>query len=142
MTTLLQTAKKLGVDFDFNQRREILETYGSKCDFEVGNYRFISAGDIDEIMVEELSNDEYVLGCFNASFLARFLDIDEAAVKAIQDAEAFEALGKIVLSNADMKELAQNYASADGYGHHFAHYDHETHEIKLGDEDFYFFRTN
>jgi hypothetical protein len=108
----------------------------SDDDFEVNGHRFIRRDAIAEIQREELSSDLYILGCFNADFLAGILDIDIDAIKAIQDAGAFEALGKLVLPHID--EIQAKYSSVDGYGHHFAHYDGEEHEIG----DYYAFRIN
>lgn len=108
-------------------------------------YRFISSEEIDEIQQSELTYDEYVLGCFNASFLAGLdnMPLDYDTIKTMQESEAFEALGKIILSNSELlKELQADYVSADGYGHHFAGYDHEQHEVVIGDTLYYVFRTN
>lgn len=103
------------------------------------NYRFIAADDIDEIMQNELGDDLYVLGCFNASFLASVTRLPFKAIKAIQDAEAYEALGELLSSMNFVEAIAHAYAAADGYGHHFAHYDSAT--IEIG-PDLYAFRTN
>jgi hypothetical protein len=107
-------------------------------DFEVGNYRFISQDKIDEIQCEELASEEYVLGCFTDWFLADVLELDVDVIQAMQKAEAFEALGKMVLSMDKLEELQQSYVSSDGYGHHFSHYDHS--EEELG--NYYVFRVN
>ena len=40
------------------------------------DWRFIREDAIDAIMQDELSADEYILGCFNDWFLAHVLDID------------------------------------------------------------------
>jgi hypothetical protein len=42
----------------------------SEDDFEVNGVRFISDDEIDIIQCEELESDLYILGCFNAGFLA------------------------------------------------------------------------
>jgi hypothetical protein len=47
----------------------------------------------------------------------------------------------LMLSNKKgMKKLQSRYAQEDGYGHHFAHYDGETHECTINGEDYFFFR--
>jgi hypothetical protein len=106
-------------------------------DFEAGNHRFIHEDDIDEIMQDELSSDEYILGCFNDFFLADVLDIDINVIEEMQAAEAFEAIGKLVISLGKLGELQQQYVSADGYGHHFSSWDGS--EEQLG--DYYIFRV-
>ena len=98
-------------------------------DFEVDGYRFIREDEIDEIQQDELSGDEYMLGCFNAWFLADVIGVDEDAITAMQQAEAYEAIGKLILSGGHLQRLQERYASADGYGHHFSHYDGSEEQI-------------
>lgn len=108
--------------------REVLENIlDGNDDFEVNNVRFISDDSIDSIQQNELSSDLYCLGCFNADFLAGYLPIDAEDIKNIQDAGAFEAIGKMVLQV--IGEVQKGYASTDGYGHHFNHYDFNEDEI-------------
>jgi hypothetical protein len=105
-------------------------------DFEVEDFRFIRKGMIDEIQCNELSSDLYILGCFNAWFLADVTGMPVAAFEAMQKAEAYEAAGECALPY--IKELQRQYAAMDGYGHHFAHYDGNEHEI----DEYYAFRVN
>ena len=111
-------------------------------DFTVGDYRVIAEPHIDKIMQDGLASDEYTLGCFNSWFLASILDIDEEVITACQEREAFEAVGKMVLSMGKLEELQQEYVSADGYGHHFAHYDGHTHEFTANGVNYYAFKVN
>ena len=62
---------------------------GGENDFEVNNVRFINGGDIDQIQQEELSNDLYTLGCFNANFLASILGSDQDVIEARREVDAF-----------------------------------------------------
>ena len=93
------------------------------------DWRFIHEDDIDAIMQDELKSDEYILGCFNDWFLANILDIDVDVIQAMQKSEAFEAIGKLVISMGKIEELQSEYVQADGYGHHFGSYDGETYEL-------------
>ena len=105
--------------------REVVEGINNDTvDFEVDNVRFIHGDHIDIIQQEELESDLYLLGCFNAPFLSGVLDIDQDVIETMQEAEAFEALGKLIISMGRLKELQQQYSSADGYGRHFNHYDY------------------
>jgi len=120
--------------------REVFDNiYDKEPDFEVDGVRFIDADCIDDIQQEELSGDEYMLGCFNSWFLADILGIDEDVILAMQKAEAFEAIGKLVLSMGKLEELQKEYAAADGYGHHFNHYDGEEEELIVGKAHYYVF---
>lgn len=137
MTTLLtygRYSRNLGIDV-----RDVLEHITDNYDdFEVDGYRFIKAKAIDEIMKFELEGDEYILGCFTPSFLHCVTGIDSDVFEAMQEAEAFEAIGKLILSGDHMDTLVNEYICHDGYGHHFAHYDGNEDEIG----DYYVFRTD
>lgn len=63
-------------------------------------------------------------------FLAQVTGIDQDAIEAMQKAEAYEGIGKLVISLAKIEELQQQYVSADTYGHHFNAWDHS--EIEIG----------
>jgi hypothetical protein len=132
--TLLQQVRELPVD----DKLSVVRAMKDESDFEVDGYRFIHENVIDSVQQTELSNDEYILGCFNASFLSGIINIDQDVIVAMQHAEAYEAVGKLVISLGYLADLQAEYSSADGYGHHFAHYDHEEHNIN----DFYYFRVD
>lgn len=120
----------------------------SDCDpdldeFEANAFRFIKRSEIDEIMLDELGNDEYVLGCFNASFIAPIFNLPVAAVEAIQKGEQYEAMGQIMLNNSEgMKELQRQYVQVKGYAHHFAHYDSNEYECTINGTNWLFFRVS
>ena len=95
-------------------------------------WRYIHSGVVDDVLVEELEQDPYYLGCFNPDFLSRVTGLSEEIIKIIQKAEAFQDLGQWIIEQCLLEELAGEYAAADGYGHHFAHYDGETVELAGG----------
>lgn len=103
-------------------------------DFQVnlgGNeWRFIQESAIDSILKEELEADPYMLGCFAASCIANNSDIDKELVEIIQGAEAYENLGQHLIDNDCVEGMADDLASMDGYGHHFASYDGATNELR------------
>lgn len=114
-------------------------------DLNISEYRFISSEVIDEIQCEELSCDEYALGCFNAGFLAGLdnMPLDYDALVSLQQTGAYAAIGKIILGIYGLlKELQSEYSKIDGYGHYFAGYDGEEHEVVIGEDTYYVFRTN
>ena len=125
-------------NLDINPRDAYENIITDTADFEVDNYRFICADDIDKIQQDELSSDEYMLGCFQAWFLADILDAPVQAIEAMQKAEAFEAIGTWIIEADKIEELQESFASTDGYGHHFNHYDFGEEEIL----NYYVFRTN
>jgi hypothetical protein len=102
------------------------------------HWRMIHEDQIDALMCEELAADEYVLGCFNASFLQGILGIPMGTIERMQAAECYEAVGMLIISMGKLEELQREYVEADGYGHHFAHYDFEEHMVG----DYYLFKTN
>lgn len=124
-------------DFDFDAIMEVIqEMNDANEDFEVNDYRFIHTDEIDQIQQDELTGDLYILGCFTDWFIAETTNIDLAVIQALQKAEASEELGKLM--EPHIEEIQSKYASMDGYGHHFNHYDGN--EIELG--DYHIFRTN
>lgn len=109
---------------DAGTLREFIDNVrAEETDFEVDTFRCIHEDAIDEVQKEELGNDLYVLGCFNAQFLASATGIPQEAVEALQKAEAYEALGTLIVSMDKLDDVQRGYCSADGYGHHFNHYD-------------------
>jgi len=120
--------------------REILENIiDSTDDFEVDNVRFIKSDSIDKIQQEELKDDLYLLGCFNSGFLSDILGIDYDVLDTMREAEAFEAIGKLILSLDKLKDLQAEYSSIDGYGHHFNSYDHSEDEFEISNVSYYVF---
>ena len=112
--------------------REVVQNVlDGEDDFEVDNVRFISDDEIDSIQEDELACDDYVLGCFNACFLADILEIEQDVVEAMQKAEAFEAIGKLVKSLGRLGDLQAAYSNDDGYGHYFNSYDSGEEEITI-----------
>ena len=127
-------------DFDIETVREMFDN--SDHDMEDGNYRIIDSDSIDEIMQEELKSDLYILGCFNANFLANILGISTKAIEMFQKSEAYKGIGELIISGGHLEELQEDYVSADGYGHHFAHYDGNEYEIEINGNNYYIFKTN
>lgn len=102
----------MGCDNDFN------------IDFDGREYRVISNDEIASVMADELSGDEYILGCFNADFLSGIIGIPSDAVQRIQNADCFEAIGMIITADDEkLGKLVDEYIRADGAGHHFSSYD-------------------
>jgi hypothetical protein len=136
---LINFLKDLG--FETNDFKEVYENIqDEEIDFEVNNYRFINSDNIDEIQQEELLSDTYILGCFNADFLSDIIKVPYKAILALQKADCYSELGEICEDY--IQEIQEEYARLDGYGHHFAHYDHNEHELRINDQMFHVFRIN
>jgi hypothetical protein len=103
-------------------------------------YRLICDKAIDGIMADELTSDEYTLGCFAAWFIADITGLDYAMVERAQESENFELLGALMAQK--IGAVVERYASEDGYGPHFAHYDGDEREVQAGEDMIYIFRTN
>ena len=119
---ILEMIQDLQLDINRDEVREIERYIESENDFyvEIGReeYRFINEDEIWDIYVEGIKDitEECYLGGF---------DTDKHWWIAI-----------------DWEKTAKNCYDADGYGHHFASYDGNEHEYKLGEENYYIFRTN
>jgi hypothetical protein len=144
---LFSEIKKLVQDYDMDRADLELfidEVFFGEGDFTIGKYRFINENEIDLIMIDELSSDEYMLGCFNSWFIADILNINSDVIEEMQKAEAYTAIGKLIISLGKMRELVEAYASADGYGHHFNSWDGSEDHISFDDtslDGYYVFRN-
>jgi len=133
-----QFLNEIGCDFD-----EFMENYDNdNSDFEIGKYRFIHEDEIDDIQVEEMKSDSYVLGCFADWAICDASDLSYDIVQALQESEQFELIGQHLIDNDCVEELQQTYVANDGYGHYFAHYDLETLEDILTETGYCVFRVN
>lgn len=138
----IKTIYRFAEDCGISYWKDIVENIcNEEEDFEVERYRFIHEDAIDKIQQEELESDPYILGCFNADFIAHNTDLSYDIVKALQEADKFEALGQHIIDNDYVADMQSEYARLDGYGHHFAHYDGETLEDLL-EFGYYVFKVN
>lgn len=105
-------------------------------------YRFIHEDLIHGILVEELKADNYLLGSFKSDFLATVTGLDASIFTALQDANAYEGIGKLLKGLGCIDRLASLYVHADGYGNHFASYDCEENLVETPLGWLYVFRIN
>ena len=127
--TLDKIAEQVKILIGDNYQKAVAEMSQNVDDIFVGDYRFIHEDAIDDILADELSSDEYVLGCFNASFIASVTKWPIVLIEAAQKGDQFEAIGKAIINGHFLQEMAEQYAKSDGYGHHFARYDGKEHVI-------------
>jgi hypothetical protein len=136
LKTIIEFCNENSIDF----KTVINSILSDDNDFEVDGYRFIHEDDIDKIQCDELKSDTYILGCFNADFLADIIPIPYKAIIAMQKAECYSELGEICEDY--INEIQEEYSRLDGYGHHFSHYDGNTLEDILSISGYYVFRIN
>lgn len=110
-------------------------------DFTVGNYRFINIDEIDNVQIEELKSDPYILGNFNSWFISNVTGIPEEMIEASQRADLYEVIGNHIIYENHIEEFQRQYSNDDGYGHHFSSYDGNTLE-DLCNLGYYVFRVN
>lgn len=119
--------------------REVLQSITlDEDDFTINDVRFINADNIDDILVDELMGDEYMLGCFNSSAIEAATDWPIELIEAAQKGEAFEVIGK-AMTKEHVEKLAEYYSDVDGYGHHFNGYDSSEERLNIEDKEFYVF---
>lgn len=136
LKAIIELCKNNSIDY----KEVINNILSNEIDFEVNNYRFIHEDEIDSIQCDELKSDTYILGCFNADFLADIINIPYKAILALQKSECYSELGEICEDY--VPKIQQEYSRLDGYGHHFAHYDSYTIEDILAITGYYVFRVN
>jgi hypothetical protein len=138
LAAITELCDELGLDLE----EAIEKIDNEENDFTIGNYRFIHKDEIDQILEDELGDDAYLLGCFNDWFIANNTDLSIDIVQALQKSEHFEAIGNHIIDNDFLSDFAKAYSDANGYGHHFGHYDWNTIEDILSETGYYVFRIN
>lgn len=138
LTVITELCDELGLDVD----KVIEKIDDEKDDFTIGNYRFIHEDEIDQILEDELGGDAYILGCFSDWFIADNTDLSLEIVIVLQEAEKFEVIGNYIIDNDFLTDFAKAYSDADGYGHHFNHWDGGQIEDILPETGYYVFRIN
>ena len=136
----LRDVKNLSNELDIDFRELTEQITDENDDFEIDNYRFIKVSEIDTIQQNELKDDLYILGCFNADFIEDNTNLSLKVIQALQKAEAFEELGELIVD--DIETLQSEYVRMDGYGHHFGRYDGNEHETVLNNVEYYYFKIN
>jgi len=111
---------------------------GGVWDFELGGYRFIHEDVIDDELIDLLSSDEYALGCFSATFLSDVMEVSAEMIEAAQQTDP-ETVGKSLVENNQVGEVAAGAVSLDGYGHLFASYDGHEHTYESPSDGMYYY---
>ena len=117
---ILEMIQDLQLDINRDEVREIERYVNSENDFYVEIdgcvFRFIAEQEVFGIYVDSV--EQMVQQCYlTVPELPYWVEID-------------------------WKKTAENLYASDGYGHHFSTYDGNEYEFKLGEENYYLFRTN
>lgn len=99
-------------------------------DFTVDGVRFIHDDVIIDVLADELAIDEYVLGCFAAWCIARATGWPVVLIEAAQKGGAYAEIGA-AMTEDQIRELAEIYSHADGFGHYFNVYDSSEAELTV-----------
>ena len=98
-------------------------------DFTVSGWRFIHKDIIDDVLLEALRDDFYMLGCFNSWCIAEVTGLPQDVIDTLQKAGAYEGIGKLILAMCKLEEFCAEYVRHEGYGDYFAHYKGEEYTI-------------
>lgn len=148
-------------DYELYEIKEVMQTiidwleddadkseFGNTLEIEnlvCGEVRVINAQYSEEILQDYFTNyyDEYLLGGFNSSILARISDLPEELLEIIHESgdKAWSSLGKYLSSQESaMSALAVEMDNREERGCTFSGHDSVEHETKYG--NFYVYRTN
>lgn len=105
------------------------------------DYLVVAENYIQTAVEDNISSDEYVLGCFNAWFIANVTGWPLFLVEAAQTDEGRAKLGEAIVSEGFVPAMAEAYISADGAGHSLSGYDGTEHELNLSLGCFSVFRN-
>ncbi len=133
--------KELFSSMDRDEVSLVVENLGSDS-FENDSYRFIKESEALGLAIDMYDDDAYMLGCFNADFIADMSDLSYEIVKALQEGEKYEAIGQYLLDNDCVGDMMEEYIRLDGYGHVFSSYDGDYEEVSIEGEDYIMMRIN
>lgn len=93
----------------------------------------------DELAYEYIADSVWA---FNPSFLFAHTGVDSGTLKKMQESLCEDANEAITAMIKDFDYFVEEAVRMDGRGHFLAGYDHEEHEVKVGDKTFYIYRVN
>jgi len=140
--TELKNIITIANNLDVNKYKLVDSIQDSETNFEVDNYTFITEDEALKEVINMYQCDEYILGCFNADFIADFIPLDYDSIKTLQESENFEVIGKLILNSGNLEYMMEDYISLDGYGHALSSYDGNNDEITINNIDYIVYRNN
>ena len=106
------------------------------------NYIICTDEEADELAYDYIVDS---LWAFTPSFLAGETGINIEVFEALaanSKCSSNDAIGSLIKSTCGLDEFVESAIGTDGRGHFIAHYDHNEHEVKVGDMTFYIYRVN
>ena len=103
------------------------------------NYIVCTDEEADELAYEYIADSVWA---FTPSFLQAHTGVDGSTLKTIQESLCENANEPITAMIKDFDHFVDDAVASDGRGHFLAPYDHEEHEVKVGDKTFYIYRVN
>ena len=123
-------------------KRELFDFVASENEnFEVDNYRFLTKNEALKECINMYQYDEYILGCFNPSFIEDYIALDYDDIKILQEAEQYDIIGRLILNSGKLEEMMAEYIRLDGYGYALNSYDGDNSETTLNGIEYIYFRN-
>ena len=124
-------------------KHDLLENIQNKeTNFEVDNYTFLTEEEAIKEVVNMYECDEYLLGSFYASFIDDYIFLDIDDIIALQEAEQYQVIGKLIINSGKINEMMEEYIRLDGYGHALNSYDGNYEEFNINNIDYIVYRNN
>ena len=105
---------------------------------EIG-YIICTDEEADELAYEYIADSVWA---FTPSFLQAHTGVYSSTLKTIQEEMCEGANDAITAMIKDFDHFVDDAVGMDGRGHFLAPYDHEEHEVKVGNKTFYIYRVN
>ena len=67
------------------------------------NYTIRTEEQAIQAVYDSYRDDLYMLGCFNANFIVDYICLDTDTIKTLQEAEAFEGIGKAIMDSGTLR---------------------------------------
>jgi len=97
---VINLANKLGIN-----KRELFDFIESEDEnFEVDDYIFLTEEEALKECINMYQYDEYILGCFNPSFIEDYIALDYDDIKILQEAEQYDIIGRLILNSGKLEK--------------------------------------
>ena len=116
--------------------KESVQAFVDGLEYPDTNYQIFTEDDARERVYDMYRGDDYMLGSFNPWFIADYVCLDTDTVETLQKSDAFEGIGRAIMSGGKFEEMMDNYIRLDGFGHALSSYDgnHEAYTLKDGSD--------